>query len=42
MIKSNLGRKGYISAYSLLSVMKRSQGRNLEAGTEVEATEGCC
>jgi hypothetical protein len=36
LTKSNSGRKGFISAYSLQSVVKGSQGRNLEAGTEVE------
>jgi hypothetical protein len=32
---SNLGKKVY-------SIMKGSQSRNLEAGADAEAMEGCC
>jgi hypothetical protein len=35
-IKSNLGRRGFISAYRLHSTREGSQGGNLEAGTETE------
>lgn len=42
LTKSTLERKGPISALSLQSFMKGSQGRNLEAETEVEAVEKCC
>lgn len=31
--------EGFILAYSLLSIVKGSQGRGIEAGTEVEAIE---
>lgn len=34
-----LGEKGFISSYTLLSVLKGSQEGNLEAGTEAEAME---
>lgn len=44
--KSNFGRKGLISPYSLQPFMEeakeRTQGRNLEVGAEAEAMkEGC-
>ena len=32
-----LGEKGFISSYTLLSVLTGSQEGNLEAGTEAEA-----
>jgi hypothetical protein len=36
---SNLGRKGFISSYSLQHLMKGTQSRNLDAGAEVEVME---
>ena len=41
MAKSNLRRKGFVLSYSLQPVVKgsqgRTQGRNLEEGTEAES-----
>lgn len=37
--KGPLGTKGFISAYSLWSIVKGSQGRRAEAETEVEVVE---
>ena len=37
--KSNWGREGFISSYSLQSIVERCQGRNAEAGTEAKAME---
>jgi hypothetical protein len=34
--KSNLERKTFISSYNFQSIMKGSQGRNLEAGTKMQ------
>lgn len=42
LTKSNSGTERFISAYSLQSIVKGSQGRNLKAGTEVEAIEERC
>lgn len=46
MTKSSQGMKGFISTYSLWSILEESQGLNLsrilKAQTEVEATEECC
>jgi hypothetical protein len=48
IIKSYLGREGFISSYTSMSqftikeVRAGAQGRNPEAGTEAEAMEECC
>jgi hypothetical protein len=42
MTKSNLGRKGFIISYRLQFVIRGSQSRNLGAGADAEAMEGCC
>lgn len=44
MIRSNLGRKGFISAYSpsRRKVRAGAEIRNPEAGTEADAVEGFC
>lgn len=43
MTISDLGRKRFISSYRLQSIIKESQGRNsgrnLEAGTDIQAIE---
>lgn len=36
MLKTNLGRKGFISFYSLQFTVQGSQGRNPEAGAAAE------
>lgn len=45
MTKSHLKRKGFVSSYSLQSIINRSQNRNsqgnLETRTEAEAMEEC-
>lgn len=34
--KGSLGRKGFVSSHRSLPIMKKSQGRNLEANAEAE------
>lgn len=44
--KSNMGRKGSVSSYSLQSItdgsQSRNSSRNLEMGSGVETMEDCC
>lgn len=43
MNKNSLGKRGFISSYSpwVTVLTEESQGRNQEAGNEMETTEKC-
>ena len=42
MTKSNLGKKGFISSYTLQYIIKGSKYRDMETETESEAMEKYC